>query len=98
MSAGYTHTTISAHPGEPARVGVSFYLDEQAWIIALGRDTARPLLTVSLGEVSVTFSPDPEGVTGEDARMARCLADEAASYAAAVEELAAKDARGTAAA
>ena len=98
MSAGYAYTTISADPGEPARVGVSFYLDERAWITVAGQDTARPLLSVSLGEVSVTFSPTPDGVTAEDARIARRLADEAATYAAEVERLWAANTPGIAAA
>jgi hypothetical protein len=87
MSGGYAYTTISTDPGEPARIGVSFYLDEQAWIIVVGRDTDRPHLSVSLGEVSVRFGMTPDAVTAEDARMARSLADHAAIYAAEVERV-----------
>jgi hypothetical protein len=87
MSAGYAYTTISADPGEPARVGVSFYLDGRAWITVSGRDTDRPHLSVSLGEVLVSIGPTPDAVTAEDARIARSLADHAAIYAAEVERL-----------
>ena len=87
MSAGYTYTTISADPGEPARVGVSFYLDGRAWITVAGLDTDRPHLGVSLGEVSVRIGPASDAVTADDARIARCLADQAAIYAAEVERL-----------
>ena len=41
MSDGCTHTTLSAHPGEPVRVGVSFYLDELAWIAVPGIGAGR---------------------------------------------------------
>ncbi len=87
MSAGYTYTTISADPGEPARVGVSFYLDGRAWINVNGLDTNRPHLAISLGEVSVRIAPAPGRATAEDARIARELADKAAMYAAEVERL-----------
>jgi hypothetical protein len=78
MSEGYAYTTISTDPGEPARIGVSVYLDEQASITVVGRHTGRPHLSVSLGEVSVRFGMTPDAVTAEDARMARSLADQAA--------------------
>jgi hypothetical protein len=87
VSAGYAYTTISADPGEPARVGVSFYLDGRAWISVNGRDTDRPHLAVSLGEVSVSIAPVPGQATAEAARIARELAENAAVYAAEVERL-----------
>jgi hypothetical protein len=90
MSEGYTHTTLSAHPGEPVRVQVSFYLDYHAWIAACGSENGRPHLAVSHGDVAVSIAPARCGeVTAEDARIARELADEAAKYAAEVERLAA---------
>jgi hypothetical protein len=88
MSAGYSYTTLSAGPGEPVRVGVSFCLDEQAWIVVCGIEAGRPHLTVEHGDVSVRFAPRSDTViTAEDARIARKLADQAASYAAEVERL-----------
>ncbi|MGH3157030.1 MAG: hypothetical protein ACRDNF_10695 [Streptosporangiaceae bacterium] len=102
MSEGYSYTTLSAHPGQPVKVGVSFYLDERAWIVVCGIESGHPHLTISLGDVSasVGLRTDAE-VTAEDARMARVLADQAAIYAAEVERLsgtAKADSSGTAAA
>ena len=94
MRAGYAYTSISAGPGEPARIGVSFYLDHRALIGAYGRGTGSPHLGVSLGEVSVSISPVPGRASAEDARMARELADKAAVYAAEVERLCAGNAPG----
>lgn len=88
MSDGCTYTTLSAHPGEPVRVGVSFYLDELAWIAVPGIGAGRPHLSISHGDVSVAILPSsPEEITAEDARIARALADNAATYAAEVERL-----------
>jgi hypothetical protein len=88
MSEGYTYTTLSAHPGEPVRIGVSFSLDDQAWITVCGAEAGRPHLTVAHGDVSVRFAPCSSAeVTAQDARIARTLADQAASYAAEVERL-----------
>jgi hypothetical protein len=99
MSAGYTYTTLSAHPGEPVRVGVSLYLDDSAWIVVPRTEVGRPHLSVSHGEVSVTIGPaSPGEVTQQDVRIARELASKAADYAAAVEQLAAGNGPGTAAA
>ena len=48
----------------------------------------RPFLSVSHGDVSVHIGPRTDAeVTAEDARIARKLADQAASYAAEVERL-----------
>jgi len=99
MSAGYTYTTLSAHPGEPVRVGVSFYLDERASIQVPGTGTDAPHLSVSHGDVLVSIGPArPDQVTEQDARIARKLAARAAAYAAEVERLAAGNGPGTAAA
>jgi hypothetical protein len=98
MSAGYAYTTISTDPGEPGRIGVSFHLDSRAWITFCGQKDGRPQMSVSLGEVSVTICPAPGPATAEDARIARDLASKAADYAAAVEQLAAGNGPGTAAA
>ena len=98
MSAGYTYTSISTDPGEPARISVSFYLDDRAWVRACGLDTDRPLLAVSLGEVSVSIAPVPGRASSEDARIARELASAASEYAAAVGQLAAGSSSGTTAA
>jgi hypothetical protein len=89
MSDGYAYTTISARPGERVRIGVSLYLDRQAWIAVCGEADARPRLSIALGDVSVGIGPGPDEVTAEDARIARSLADKAAQYAAMVEQLAA---------
>ena len=86
---GYTHTTLSAHPGEPVRVGVSFYLDDTSWITTAGTESGKPLLVIAHGDVSVHFCPRPGGVTAGDARLARELADQAAEYAACLERLSA---------
>jgi hypothetical protein len=98
MSEGYTYTAISTDPGEPGRIGVSFYLDNRAWITFCGQEDGRPQLSVSLGEVGVRICPAPGTATAEDARIARDLASKAADYAAAVEQLAAGNGPGTAAA
>jgi hypothetical protein len=79
MSAGYSYATISTHPGEPSRIGVSLYLDSRAWIASCGQEAGRPQLTVSLGEVSVGVFPAPGPATAEDARIARDLASKAAA-------------------
>jgi hypothetical protein len=99
MSEGYAYTTLNVQPGEPVQVGVSFYFDRHAWISVCGIEKARPHLALSLGEVSVRICPAcPGAVTGEDARIARRLADEATRYAAEVERLAAAGGPGGAAA
>ncbi len=99
MSEGYTYTTLSARPGEPPEVRVLFYLDQQAWIAACGTGTSKPHLAVSHGDVSVSIGPARPGrVTGQDARLARKLADQAATYAAEIERLAAAGGPGDAAA
>jgi hypothetical protein len=90
MSDGYTYTTMSAQPGEPTRVGVSFYLDRHAWITVSGVEAGRPGLSIAHGDVSVRVGPsDPDAVTEQDARIARSLADQAATYAAEIERLSA---------
>jgi hypothetical protein len=98
MSDGsYTYTTISAHPGEPTRIGVFFYLDEHARISAY-TEAERPFLSVSHGDVSVSISPRAAGLTARDAEIARQFADQAAKYAAEVERRLAVQASGPAAA
>jgi hypothetical protein len=99
MSDGYTFTTLSAHRGEPVKVGVSFCLDQSAWISVFGVSDGRPHLSVAHGDVSVDIGPAAAGVvTGQDARIARKLAEAAAEYAAAVERIAAQHEGGPAAA
>lgn len=99
MSAGYTYTTLSAHQGEPMKVAVSFYLDEHASITVYGTKTSRPYLSVSHGDVSVSIAPaSADQATEQDARLARTLAYEAATYAAEVERLAVAGGPGGAAA
>jgi len=96
---GYTYTTISAGPGEPTHITVSFYLDDAAWITVYGAGKGRPQLGIAHGEVSVNIAPRAEGIgTAEDVRIARTLADKAAAYAAEVERLAASTDAGPAAA
>jgi hypothetical protein len=93
---GYTYTTLSARPGEPVVVAVSFYLDAKAWLTVPGIDAGRPRLTISHGDVSVRIGPAAEEqVTAEDARIARTLADQAAVYAAEVERLSAASQAGS---
>ena len=87
MSDGYTYTVISAHPGEPTRIEVSFYLDDRAWISVPGAGTRRPHLHIAHEHVSVSVGPRAETVTAEDVALARTLADEAARYAAEIERL-----------
>ena len=90
MREGYSYTSISAHPGQPVRIDVSFYLDDRAWIDVPGVGNHRPHLVIAHGDVSATVAPvDPAAVTNLDARQARLLADQAAVYAAEVERLAA---------
>jgi hypothetical protein len=88
VSAGYTYTTLSAHPGEPVQVGVLLHLDELAWISVPGIGSGRPHLSIAHGDVSVAILPSsPDEVTAADARIARTLADKAATYAAEIERL-----------
>ncbi len=78
---------------------MSFYLDQHAWIAVPGTKEGGPHLAISHGHVSVSISPAPGQVTAEDARIARMLADNAATYATEVERLCqADDAGGPAAA
>ena len=90
MSDGYTYTVISAHPGEPTRIEVSFYLDDRAWISVPGAGSSRPHLHVVQEHVSVSIGPSTETVTAQDVALARQLAAKAARYAAEVERLAAE--------
>jgi hypothetical protein len=62
---GYTYTTLSAGPGEPVRVQVSFYLDSAAWIRVPGVAEGVPHLLMEHGDVSVSFSPSPGEVSAE---------------------------------
>ncbi|MGI8446090.1 MAG: hypothetical protein ACR2MP_02665 [Streptosporangiaceae bacterium] len=87
MSDGYTYTVITAGPHEPTRIGVSFYLDEHAWITVPGTGSTRPHLHIAHGDVSVSICPRTGTVTAEDVALARNLADEATTYAAEVERL-----------
>jgi hypothetical protein len=53
-----------------------------------GGETGKPHLHISHGDGTVRLCPrDPDAVTGEDARMARELADKAAEHAAEIERL-----------
>ena len=91
---GYTFTTITGGPEEPTRIEGSFYLDDAARIRLYGLDDDRPQLGIAHGHVEVTFHPGGGRVTEDDARLARELADKAATYAAEVERLRAEhDAR-----
>jgi hypothetical protein len=91
MNGGYTSTSISAGPGEPTRIGVSFYLAADAWIIVAGAGTDQPHLAISHGDVSVAIAPRTDEITAEDAKIARNLADQAATYAAEIERLTASN-------
>ncbi len=95
MSAGYTYTTISAGPGEPVRVGVSFYLDERGVDRgACGRALTGRTWPSRHGDVSVGHRARRLARSAaEDARIARELADQAAAYAAEVERLHAEPAK-----
>ena len=89
MSEGYAYTSVSVHPGKPATVGMSLYLDGRTWIEMYGAGEGKPHLNIAVGEASVNICPRPQGITAQDARIARRLADKAAAYAAEVERLAA---------
>jgi hypothetical protein len=94
VSGGYSYTTIVAAADEPTRIEVSFHLDDSAWVRAYGLDEDRPQFTIRHGDVATTFAPTPGRITEDDARMARELANQAATYAAGVERLKAnQDAR-----
>jgi hypothetical protein len=100
VSEGYAFTTISSHPGKPAEVAVSLYLDERAHAETYVHEGGATVhLTVEMGDVSATIGPAiPSRVTAADARIARRFADQAAAYAAAVEQIAAASEGGPAAA
>jgi hypothetical protein len=68
---------------------MSLYLDGVTWIEVYGAGKDKPHLNISVGEASVNICPQPQGITAADARIARRLADKAASYAAEIERLAA---------
>jgi hypothetical protein len=94
VSAGYSYTTITSGPEEPTKIGVSFYLDDAAWIRAFGEERERPQLSIRHGQVDASFTPTLGPITEADVRIARQLADQAALYAALVERLKAEqDAR-----
>jgi hypothetical protein len=84
---GYTYTSIVVRPGEPTDIGVSFYLDDHAWVTVAGAGTDRPHLHIAQGEVSVSIGPRTETVTADDVVIARRLADQAAEYAAEMQRL-----------
>ena len=91
---GYTYTTLSAQPGEPVRVGVSFYLDDAALDrVCRGRDRQAAPGRGARRCVGDASARSPARVTAEDARIARELADQAAEYAAEVERLSAAQRR-----
>jgi hypothetical protein len=87
VSGGYSFTTINSAPHKPTTIGVSFHLDDSAWVRACGLDSGRPQLSISHGEVSARFAPVPDTITQTDVRIAHQLADQAALYATAVERL-----------
>jgi hypothetical protein len=87
VSAGYSYTTISSGADEPARIHVSFHLDDEAWIRACGQESGKPQLSIHQGDTGAIFAPVPGQITQTDARLARELADQAAIYAAEVERL-----------
>lgn len=89
MSGGYSYITLSGGPDEPVQAGVSLRLDDRARIAVLHAESGRPFLDVAYGDVSVSISPMMDQATAEDARIARRLADQAAAYAAEVEQLSA---------
>jgi hypothetical protein len=90
VSNGYTYTTIAARREQPTKITVSFYLDEDAWIVVPGAGTDNPHLTIEHGDVTVRVAPRSEAVTRQDATIARRLADQAAEYAAEIERLASR--------
>jgi hypothetical protein len=93
---GYTYTTLSSRPGEPAHIGVFFHLDERAWVAVCGAGSGRPHLSIAHREVSVAIAPcSPDAVTAAYARVARSLAGKAAAYAAALERQCAASGAGT---
>jgi hypothetical protein len=87
VSGGYSYTTINSAPEEPTQIGVSFHLDDTAWIRAIGQERERPQLTIRHGHVHADFAPTLGPMTEEDVWIARQLAEQAALYAALVERL-----------
>jgi hypothetical protein len=68
MSDGYTYTTIAARREQPTKITVSFYLDEDAWIVVPGAGTGSPHLTIEHGDVTVRVAPRSDaGRTGTPA-------------------------------
>jgi hypothetical protein len=90
MSDGYTYTTIVTRREKPTKITVSFYLDEDAWIVVPGAGTDSPHLAIEHGDVTVRVGPRSDAVTREDAIVARRLADRVAQYATEIERLAAR--------
>ncbi|SEM59914.1 hypothetical protein [Nonomuraea pusilla] len=69
------------------RLNVHFYTPD-LWIILLGIDRERPVLSVISGEAQVSICTTGGGpVTEQDVTLARQLADAAASYLAECERL-----------
>jgi hypothetical protein len=94
MNGGYSYTAITSAPEEPTTIGVSFHLDDTAWIRAIGQERERPQLTIRHGHVTADFAPTLGPMTDSDVRIARELAEQAALYAELVERLKAEqDAR-----
>ncbi|MET8160396.1 hypothetical protein ABZT47_28895 [Sphaerisporangium sp. NPDC005289] len=87
--SGYSYTTISIHPGESPRVGVSIHPDEHARVdyYAAG-DSARAFLSVEYGGAWVNIGTTSDTtVTDTHVTFARTLFDAAARFLADCERL-----------
>ncbi|GAA1280411.1 hypothetical protein Psi02_72690 [Planotetraspora silvatica] len=86
--SGYSYTTINMAPGEPTRVGVSIYPDEQTRVRYYpAKNDAHAFISVDYGTAHVhigTTSQTP--VTDAHVTFARQLLDAAAAFLAHCEQ------------
>ncbi|MEU9887072.1 hypothetical protein [Sphaerisporangium sp. NPDC051011] len=86
---GYTYTTISMHPGNPAHVGVNIYPDQHASVrhYPVG-DDARVFMSIDFDHTSVSIGTASDTtVTDTHVKFARDLFEAAARFLADCERL-----------
>ncbi|GII63486.1 hypothetical protein Skr01_35710 [Sphaerisporangium krabiense] len=80
--SGYSYTTISMHPGETARVGVSIYPDERASVRYYpAGDDPHAFIGIDYGDAQINIgTTQATKVTDAHVTFARALFDAAARF------------------